>query len=610
MRALLKDKTRADRPSSNLAQVTQAGPSEGFWEDEINVAGSTGAPQDSAPARAPHFQPKGASGSVPVSYMPVDDVIARNVLDISTARELLDKYRTVLVKQFPIPPIQTSYTVEQMRIEKPTLFLAIMAAAATLDHPEVSRALDAEILRVYAERCLINSEKSLELIQSLLLSAAWYAPPEKFTQLKYYKYIHMAAVMSMELGIGTRSPSKKRQTNANGRVHPAEDVRNPDLSMAPRTVAEESLDTTEARRTFLTVFCLTTSTSFTLRRPTLLKATPYFKDCLEHFETAAEALWSDRVLVAWTKLSIITADFSETFCFDDPENLADITDVKTQLLLKDYERRLTQWDAAVPAECFLPGMRITYHFCRMALHEVALHIDHSPEDFKAPYQMGGLHPRTNKDLPAKLLVDCISECVSSAHTIMDTYLSLNLQDTRALPVLTAVRISFAAFIIAKLCLSSMSKESRIAGLIDRSSLKAEVYIDKMILHARNVIGSRGRRVPAILMALLFKVRQWCANPEVIARLGTQQKDSQIGAQVFDISQADEPQADGAEYLGDSTTNTASSASPGNGFEQMDLNPDFFAFLDDVNTYSGGLDWAPTSEAFPVSMTGSTTWSAG
>lgn len=80
---------------------------------------------------------------------------------------------------------------------------------------------------------------------------------------------------------------------------------------------------------------------------------------------------------------------------------------------------------------------------------------------------------------------------------------------------TYVRVSFAAFVLAKLCLSAATPGSRIGQILDKNSLKAESYMDRLILHVRNVVGPHRCRVPAIFLALSFKLRQWSLHPEII-----------------------------------------------------------------------------------------------
>jgi hypothetical protein len=91
----------------------------------------------------------------------------------------------------------------------------------------------------------------------------------------------------------------------------------------------------------------------------------------------------------------------------------------------------------------------------------------------------------------------------------------DIEEIRGGPVFNCVRVSFAAFVLVKLCLSASSAESRIGKIIDRSLLNTEVYLDRLIAHVRRVVGEPARRVPTIFLALVLKLREWCRHPEII-----------------------------------------------------------------------------------------------
>lgn len=52
-------------------------------------------------------------------------------------------------------------------------------------------------------------------------------------------------------------------------------------------------------------------------------------------------------------------------------------------------------------------------------------------------------------------------------------------------------------------------------------------MDKLILHVRNVVGPYKCRVPAIFLALLFKLRQWCLHPEIIVDAEQETRDAVV-----------------------------------------------------------------------------------
>lgn len=453
---------------------------------------------------------------------------------MATARELLDTYRTNLFPQYPIVAVEPSITADEMRKSKPALFLAIVAAAASQESAELSAVLDQEVLQQYATRCLIRSEKSLELVHALLVSAVWYHPPSKFGQLKYYEYIHMAASMAVDLGIGSK-PLPRRGRFRSGEsgthvgsipsVHPAEDIANPDLSMTPRpALSMPETASLESRRTLLACYMVCAGVAVSLKRHNMMRASSYIRECVEFMDHAPNALPSDRTIVAWTRLCFIAEEINASFSYDDPGGIATIADLRTRLMLKDFGKRLADWRASVPEPGVSGALTIVYYTTQLYLHEIALHVDHSPEDFKAPYQMGSVHSSDGCEVPTQALANSVAALIYNSHDMLDAFQAMDPARLRGLPVFSFVRVSFSLFILAKLCLSASNPTSRIGRVLDRSSLKIDAYMDRTILHVRNIVGfgAQKSRVPAIFLALLFKLRHWCLHPEMVEQSGFDQ----------------------------------------------------------------------------------------
>lgn len=186
-------------------------------------------------------------GSTPENQLPVTwapskfgpdvDVVDRGILTMYQATQLFQIYNVQLVHHYPAVILPQSLTAEELRRTKPTLFLAVIAAAAGKVDPHLYSILNSEVLSEYARRTVVHSEKSLELVQAMIVTSVWYFPPGKFSRLKFYEYVHMAATMAIDLGFGT-NPRGSR-----GRVE------------GPVELNEEEL---EKRRTFLACFIITT----------------------------------------------------------------------------------------------------------------------------------------------------------------------------------------------------------------------------------------------------------------------------------------------------------------------------------------------------------------
>ncbi|RMY82540.1 hypothetical protein D0862_11978 [Hortaea werneckii] len=541
MRQMLKDKQDgASIPSGSASAVAfprQQGQNNALSASRRPDLGFGELSNPVAPAMQPAVQtsqnalpPRAAA----ITERTDNDIVDRGIVSMATARQLFETYRKDLFPHYPFIPIPESMVAEEMRETQPTLFLAIVAAAAAKEHSDLSATLDKEVLQQYATKVVVQSEKSLELVQALHISAIWYHPPNKFSQLKYYEYIHMAATMAMDIGIGTRPVEQRNRFQGAGRggtgslysstLHPIEDIADPDLSMAPRSrVQSDHTAETTNRRAFLACYAICAAVSLALRRPNMLRANSYVRECAEYLEQSQDSLPTDATLVVWSRLIMIAEEISVSFAYDDPGGIASIAELRTQLMHKDFQKRLVNWYDSVPAKAMNSSLKMMYYTVRLYLHEIALHVDHSPTDFRAPYQMGTVHPYEGEEIPTGVLAETVAQCIQCSHALLDTFLAMDHDSCRALPVFSFVRISYAAFILAKFCLSASHTGSRLSAVLDRSSLKAESYLDRAILHVREIVGPLRCRVPAIFLALLFKLRQWCMHPQMIE--GPQQTQS-------------------------------------------------------------------------------------
>jgi hypothetical protein len=141
---------------------------------------------------------------------------------MTSATQLFDIYVNELVPHYPVVVFPEACTAAELRQSRPILFLAVIAAASGKADPELSTVLNTELLQTYATRIFMNSERSLELAQAMVITAVWYNPPNGFAQLKFYEYIHMAATMALDIGLGTKPDNARGQHNSSTNTTPPE----------------------------------------------------------------------------------------------------------------------------------------------------------------------------------------------------------------------------------------------------------------------------------------------------------------------------------------------------------------------------------------------------
>lgn len=88
------------------------------------------------------------------------------------AEESLTRFRTQHLKYFPFVYIPPNTTVEQLRQDRPFLWLCIMAVSSKRIAQQ--QALSKRIKNIVAQRMLYEPEYSLDLLLGLLAFIAWY----------------------------------------------------------------------------------------------------------------------------------------------------------------------------------------------------------------------------------------------------------------------------------------------------------------------------------------------------------------------------------------------------------------------------------------------------
>jgi hypothetical protein len=134
-----------------------------------------------------------------------NDIIDRGVISIELAENLLKLYREELFVDYPGITISKEVKANELRSKKPALFHAVMAAASQSLGSTLSNKLHEELIYFYARSLFVNGEKSLQHVQALFVSVAYYTPPNNPGQMQIYQYTNLAASMALELGLASKT---------------------------------------------------------------------------------------------------------------------------------------------------------------------------------------------------------------------------------------------------------------------------------------------------------------------------------------------------------------------------------------------------------------------
>ncbi|PBP26492.1 c6 zinc finger domain containing protein [Diplocarpon rosae] len=395
------------------------------------------------------------------------DVVDKGLATVEEATKMFNWYVEKMTPHMPAVVFSSSTTAAEIRKTKPTLFLAILNASAGILKPEKQRILTKEIMSIFADRVICSGDKSLELIQAIIVSCLWYWPPEHFEELKFYQLIHIASVMAIDIGMSKKSKLQKSTAAGLFRDNSWRRTPYPD---------PESL---ESRRTWLSCYFLCCNASMGLRRPNLIRWTTFMAECVEVLETSPDALPSDKNFCQWIRSQHIAEDIGNRFSMDDPSTKVSIADPTIQHALKGFEIELEDWVSKIPPEANSPCLQVTGHLINLYMHEVAVHVDHDFEEFKPPFTAALLSDNAG-DEDKKLSsshVTALSICLKSIDGIFGSFLEFDVDTVRSLPVANFVRVAYAVVVLIKMYFAAANPKSHFGKVINKDNMKVEQYLD-------------------------------------------------------------------------------------------------------------------------------------
>lgn len=102
----------------------------------------------------------------------IEDLHGKPQFNLASAESLLESFRSML-NHLPCIYLPSSATVPQLAAQKPFLLLAILAAASGSKTLQGHSLYDAEFRKVLGLKFVAGGERSLELLQGLIIYCAW-----------------------------------------------------------------------------------------------------------------------------------------------------------------------------------------------------------------------------------------------------------------------------------------------------------------------------------------------------------------------------------------------------------------------------------------------------
>lgn len=245
-----------------------------------------------------------------------------------------------------------------------------------------------------------------------------------------------------------------------------------------------------------------------LRRPLLIRWSPYADECLQILATAKDAMPSDKWLCQLVKAQHIGEDIGVEFSMDDPASVLSLTDSKTQRALRVFEQQLKEWYGTGGEIMQSPIMKHTEAIINLYMHEIAMHHNHNIDDFRPPFNTTPIEGPPDPDLITPAHTESLTACLRSAHNAFESFLSMDIKTLRALPTHFFVRNSYAAVALIKLYSAVTAKGSKFGPMFPIDDLKVDHYLDRLIQTLTKVSENGMSRVAYKFKLIFTMLRNW------------------------------------------------------------------------------------------------------
>ncbi|KAI4851461.1 hypothetical protein E4T44_02118 [Aureobasidium sp. EXF-8845] len=297
---------------------------------------------------------------------------------------------------------------------------------------EVHDDLIRETMRTLGNEVIGRGQRSLELVQALLLSAFWSKSTRKGSQASCYQIVQLAVDMAIDLGIAG-------------------------LAWQPSPAA---------------YFCrLEDATSLEARLPW----DSHHQECLLRLENTGEP--PDLLLCQIVRITYLTQQILSDLHLFRLAIFVDGNEYSTHIIMEGLKHKVDAWAAQIPPLLVTsPTLRILRHVAMVHIYEVILHTRTNKYSFAAPYIPDRI-PVKDFPVPADmipLLRSALQALIHHCHAVVDTASTMDPTLVLSLPTFSfAPTVVYSLYVLVTALAASTSPGNVYGQCVTRGAFQIE-----------------------------------------------------------------------------------------------------------------------------------------
>lgn len=341
-----------------------------------------------------HASPHSTSSSSGHSHSPHATISMSTVglkpqFNLDLAASLLTSFRRML-PHFPCIVLPDDATVPSLAKSRPFVLLAILSVASGAASLQGHTLYDEEFRKVLGLKFVAGGERSLELLQGLLIYTAWYPFHLRPKNKQAFQYVRMAAEIAHDLDLVEPPPGAIVDADADAPISSAQ---------------------IDGMRTYLACFYLMSSFLVTWVKFTAvgLEHTAWTATCCDVLERRSPVP-SDQTLAWFVRFAHII-ETTHKLDYLGPEGGGEKTRDEARLMLLGLESQFNEWSARIPRDLLSQslGLSILTTFADLYLHAAPIHRFAPPRPGPRTHLLSAEAPRLRHCLPAlRALLDTLA----------------------------------------------------------------------------------------------------------------------------------------------------------------------------------------------------------
>lgn len=157
---------------------------------------------------------------------------------------------------------------------------------------------------------------------------------------------------------------------------------------------------------------------------------------------------------------------------------------------------------------------LAFHVISLYMHEIALYVD-KPDEFRPPLNAEALRdpiPALSEALTSAH-INALSSCLDGIDGIFETFMSMDANTIRCLPIFNFVRVAYAVVVLIKMYFSASSPDSELGKVFKKEDMKVQSYLDGLLEKFRETAAGDKSRPAGKFLVVLMMLSGWFRKQE-------------------------------------------------------------------------------------------------